>query len=358
MKRNKSMLQILPCVLLCVALAFPGMKATVFAEDRIDTDGTMTENSAMPDNEGITEKENDPFPGSGEFFYEDAASASMDGNALQEGSESAAQEGLYKEDVFTDGEDFEEVGNGTSGDGIFPEGDDVFSEGNDTEAVDKGASADNDFLQKEGNGDRSEDVSRPEMLYPVENNEIPEMTETGEEDSGADQGLIVPGEDSVGADPEAVVPGEDSAGLEQDPSEDTPVPEGDGASSEMTALPEESAQDELKEISAGEPSIEADAEEVSDAVSYAPAAGICPLARELTYNGQAQELIDVEDIRKGTLCYSLDGEAFSPEIPTGTDAGEYIVYFRAAEEETSQVSSLTVTISKADVIYTAPSAAE
>ena len=66
----------------------------------------------------------------------------------------------------------------------------------------------------------------------------------------------------------------------------------------------------------------------------------------------------MEDIRKGTLCYSLDGEAFSPEIPTGTDAGEYIVYFRAAEEETSQVSSLTVTISKADVIYTAPSAAE
>ena len=126
----------------------------------------------------------------------------------------------------------------------------------------------------------------------------------------------------------------------------------------MTALPEESAQDELKEISAGEPSIEADAEEVSDAASYAPAAGICPLARELTYNGQAQELIDVEDIRKGTLCYSLDGEAFSPEIPTGTDAGEYIVYFRAAEEETSQVSSLTVTISKADVIYTAPSAVE
>ena len=386
MKRNKSMLQILPCVLLCVALAFPGMKATVFAEDRIDTDGTMTENSAMPDNEGITEKENDPFPGSGEFFYEDAASASMDGNALQEGSESAAQEGLYKEDVFTDGEDFEEVGNGTSGDGIFPEGDDVFSEGNDTEAVDKGASADNDFLQKEGNGDRSEDVSRPEMLYPVENNEIPQMTETGEEGSeadpgadvtgedivGAEPGAVVPGEDSVGADPEAVVPGEDSAGadpgaavpgedsagLEQDPSEDTPMPEGDGASSEMTALPEESAQDELKEISAGEPSIEADAEEVSDAVSYAPAAGICPLARELTYNGQAQELIDVEDIRKGTLCYSLDGEAFSPEIPTGTDAGEYIVYFRAAEEETAQVSSLTVTISKADVIYTAPSAAE
>ena len=61
---------------------------------------------------------------------------------------------------------------------------------------------------------------------------------------------------------------------------------------------------------------------------------------------------------EGTLCYSLDGEAFSPEIPTGTDAGDYIVYYRAAGEEAAQVSSLTVTSSKADVIFTAPSAVE
>ncbi len=85
---------------------------------------------------------------------------------------------------------------------------------------------------------------------------------------------------------------------------------------------------------------------------------VFPLARELTFNGKAQELIDVEDIPEGALCYSLDGEAFSPEIPTGTNAGDYIVYYRAAGEETAQVSSLTVTISKADVIFTAPSAVE
>ena len=87
-------------------------------------------------------------------------------------------------------------------------------------------------------------------------------------------------------------------------------------------------------------------------------AGLCPLARELTYNGQVQELVDVKDIPEGTLCYSLDGEAFGLEIPTGTDAGDYIVYYRAAGEEAAQVSSLTVTISKADVIFTAPSAVE
>ena len=107
-----------------------------------------------------------------------------------------------------------------------------------------------------------------------------------------------------------------------------------------------------------EPSAEADAEELADAASYDSAAGLCPLARELTYNGQVQELVDVKDIPEGALCYSLDGEAFGPEIPTGTNAGDYIVYYRAAGEEAAQVSSLTVTISKADVIFTAPSAVE
>ena len=96
MKRNKSILQVLLGVLLCAALVFPGMKATVFAVDRIDeTDTAMTENGAIPENEGI--KENDPLPGSEELLYEDAAFASTDGDALTEGSESAAAEGSYKE---------------------------------------------------------------------------------------------------------------------------------------------------------------------------------------------------------------------------------------------------------------------
>ena len=291
MKRNKSILQVLLGVLLCAALVFPGMKATVFAVDRIDeTDTAMTENGAIPENEGI--KENDPLPGSEELLYEDAAFASTDGDALTEGSESAAAEGSYKEsyeeDLLPEGEESEEDGNGTSGDGVLPEED-------DTEEVENSAPADNDFLQEEGNGD---------------------------------------------------------------PSEDAYVPAEDGTSSEMTAQPEEPAQDELQEIPAEDPSVEADAEELADAASYDSAAGLYPLARELTYNGKAQELIDVEDIPEGILCYSLDGEAFSPEIPTGTNAGDYIVYYRAAGEETAQVSSLTVTISKADVIFTAPSAVE
>ena len=352
MKRNKSILKVLPCVLLCVAIAFPGMKATVFAEDRIGTDGTITENGAITNNEGIEETENDLLPGAGGLFYEDTASAAMDtsidtamdasmddsmvGETLPGGSEIAEEEGADKEDLLLAGEDLEEDGNETSGDSAFPEGD-------NSEQVENAATADNDSLQ-EGNGDLSEDTSQPEMPYPAEDIDIPEMTEAGDEDSAAD--------------PAVIFPGEENAGTDQDSSEEVREPAGEDASSELTALPEESAQDEPEEITAEEPSMEAVAEEQSDSVTYDPAAGPCPLARELTYNGQAQELIDVEDIPEGTLCYSLDGEAFSPEIPTGTDAGDYIVCFRSAGEEAAQVFSLTVNISKADVIFTAPSAAE
>ena len=344
MKRNKSILQVLLGVLLCAALVFPGMKATVFAVDRIDeTDTAMTENGAIPENEGI--KENDPLPGSEELLYEDAAFASTDGDALAEGSESAAAEGSYKEsyeeDLLPEGEESEEDGNGTSGDGVLPEEDDpeevennapadndlpeevensVPADNDLPEEAENSASADNDFLQEEGNGDPSEDA-----YAPAEDGTSSEMTAQPEE------------------------PAQDE--LQETPAED-------GASSEMTVQPEEPAQDELQEAPAEEPSVEADAEELADAASYDSAAGLCPLARELTFNGKAQELIDVEDIPEGALCYSLDGEAFSPEIPTGTNAGDYIVYYRAAGEETAQVSSLTVTISKADVIFTAPSAVE
>ena len=344
MKRNKSILQVLLGVLLCAALVFPGMKATVFAVDRIDeTDTAMTENGAIPENEGI--KENDPLPGSEELLYEDAAFASTDGDALTEGSESAAAEGSYKEsyeeDLLPEGEESEEDGNGTSGDGVLPEEDDpeevennapadndlpeevensVPADNDLPEEAENSASADNDFLQEEGNGDPSEDA-----YAPAEDGTSSEMTAQPEE------------------------PAQDE--LQETPAED-------GASSEMTVQPEEPAQDELQEAPAEEPSVEADAEELADAASYDSAAGLCPLARELTFNGKAQELIDVEDISEGALCYSLDGETFSPEIPTGTNAGDYIVYYRAAGEETAQVSSLTVTISKADVIFTAPSAVE
>ena len=48
----------------------------------------------------------------------------------------------------------------------------------------------------------------------------------------------------------------------------------------------------------------------------------------LTYNGQPQELVTAGVSNVGFLVYSLDGTNFSPEVPTGTDAGTYDVYYK------------------------------
>ena len=76
------------------------------------------------------------------------------------------------------------------------------------------------------------------------------------------------------------------------------------------------------------------------------------MANELVYNGEEQPLVSAE----GAWRYSLDGESFTDEIPTAIDAGDYTVYFAAAGEE-AQAQSLTVTVAKADVVFTPPVAA-
>ena len=76
-----------------------------------------------------------------------------------------------------------------------------------------------------------------------------------------------------------------------------------------------------------------------------------PTANTLTYNGQPQKLVTqgVLDAKYGTMVYSLSRSAssFSPEIPTGTDAGTYKVYYKvigSSEYKDSAVQSLTATI--------------
>ena len=68
----------------------------------------------------------------------------------------------------------------------------------------------------------------------------------------------------------------------------------------------------------------------------------------LVYTGEPQALILPQP---GSWTYSLDGEAYSTELPTGVNAGEYTVYMKEGEAEAVVI---TVTIAKADVIYTAP----
>ena len=68
----------------------------------------------------------------------------------------------------------------------------------------------------------------------------------------------------------------------------------------------------------------------------------------LVYTGEPQELITAQE---GSWTYSLDGVTYTEEIPTGVNAGEYTVYIKEGEAEAVVI---TVTIAKADVIFTPP----
>ena len=58
--------------------------------------------------------------------------------------------------------------------------------------------------------------------------------------------------------------------------------------------------------------------------SLVPPAGV----NGLTYSGTAQDLITAGSSTTGTMQYSLDGSTYSEDIPQGTDAKEYTVYYK------------------------------
>ena len=73
-----------------------------------------------------------------------------------------------------------------------------------------------------------------------------------------------------------------------------------------------------------------------------------PVAVEdLIYTGLPQALITPQP---GSWLYSLDGETYSNDLPVGVNAGDYTVYMKEGEI----VETVTVTIAKADVTFTAP----
>lgn len=83
-----------------------------------------------------------------------------------------------------------------------------------------------------------------------------------------------------------------------------------------------------------------------------------PQANSLTYNGSAQALVTAGTATGGTLVYSLeqDGE-YTTAIPTGTNAGEYSVYYKVQgdkDHNDTEPVEVTVTIAKADPEVTAP----
>ena len=77
-----------------------------------------------------------------------------------------------------------------------------------------------------------------------------------------------------------------------------------------------------------------------------------PEALTLTYEGEPQTLITAGDCTGGTLLYSLDGENYLADLPTGITAGSYTVYYKVegdGNHADSEVKTVTVVIDKKEV---------
>ncbi len=85
------------------------------------------------------------------------------------------------------------------------------------------------------------------------------------------------------------------------------------------------------------------------------AAGVvtAPESLTLTYNGTAQALLNGGTAEGGSMVYSLDGTSYEETIPTGTDAGDYTVYYKVAGDSNhndTQPETITASISKAEIL--------
>ena len=77
-----------------------------------------------------------------------------------------------------------------------------------------------------------------------------------------------------------------------------------------------------------------------------------PTSKNVKYNGKEQALINEGSTKEGTIEYSLDDENYSTQIPTATNAGVYIVYYRIIGDKNhnnSDVNSITTRIDKQDI---------
>lgn len=85
-------------------------------------------------------------------------------------------------------------------------------------------------------------------------------------------------------------------------------------------------------------------------VTEAASSVVAPTAKDLTYTGKSQELIEPGSIAGGTMVYSLseNGE-YSETIPTRINAGTYYVWYKA-EGDTQAIDKVSVTIQKAVIV--------
>ena len=85
-----------------------------------------------------------------------------------------------------------------------------------------------------------------------------------------------------------------------------------------------------------------------------------PTALTLTYNGTPQTLVSAGSTTGGTLEYSLDDVSYEQALPSATNAGSYMVYYRVAGGTNYYdvtASSISVSIAKVTPTVTAPTKA-
>ena len=72
---------------------------------------------------------------------------------------------------------------------------------------------------------------------------------------------------------------------------------------------------------------------------------------DLVYSGEEQTLITEGSAEGGKMVYSLDGNTFTENVPTATNAGEYTVYYKVVGDENhngvEDTNAIVVTIKKA-----------
>ena len=75
----------------------------------------------------------------------------------------------------------------------------------------------------------------------------------------------------------------------------------------------------------------------------------------LVYSGKAQALISAGSSTTGTVKYSLDNKTYSTDIPQGTDAKEYTVYYKLeADKNHNDVAAASLKVSIAPKTVSAP----
>ena len=107
--------------------------------------------------------------------------------------------------------------------------------------------------------------------------------------------------------------------------------------------------------------IDDEKQQLTVTIAKADAQVTAPTAKTgLTYNGESQALVVAGSALGATIEYKLGDGEWTTDIPTATDAGEYMVIYKAVADANYNVvdgeNKLSITIAKADAQVTAPTA--